>query len=115
LDHNFQDLARQYLELEAWERIRDAGLDHRWARNKIAQMRLEAEVQRELQGNVKQYLDGGYQSPPDSAAKFHKQFECLDGLIVKLERRHFNLKTELTYLYGKDLGPNTDRAETSAS
>jgi len=112
LDRNFQDLARYYLELEAWERIRDAGLEHRWERNKIAQMRLTAEVQRDLQGNVKQYLEGGYQSLPDSPAKFRKQFECLDSLILKLNRRDFNLKTELTYLYGKDFAPATDRAET---
>ena len=112
LDRNFQDLARQYLELEAWERIRDAGLEHRWERNKIAQMRLVAEVQRDLQGNVKKYLEGGYQSLPDSPAKFQKQFECLEGLILKLNRRDFNLKTELTYLYGKDFVASTDRAET---
>ncbi|HXJ93525.1 MAG TPA: hypothetical protein VMT20_11655 [Terriglobia bacterium] len=112
LSRNFQDLARQYLELEAWERIRDAGLEHRWARNKIAQMRLEAEVQRDLRGNVKQYLEGGYQSLPDSPAKFQKQFECLESLIIKLEQRDFDLRTLLTYLYGKELTPNTDRAET---
>src|SRR5271169_3285753 len=35
LARNLQDLARLYPELEAWERIRDAQLEQRWAENKL--------------------------------------------------------------------------------
>jgi hypothetical protein len=112
LAHNFQDLARYYLELEAWERIRDAQLEHRWEQNKHTQMRLAAEFERDLQGNVKQYMEGGLQSLPDSPAKFRMQVQCLEELSWKLNRHDFDLKTQLTYLYGKDFAPKTDRAET---
>jgi hypothetical protein len=113
LERSFQDLARLYLELEAWERIRDAQLEQRWAQNKLTQLRLAAEMERDLQGNVQQYLAGGLQGLPDSPAKLRMQFECLEGLLLKLNRRDFTLlKTELTYLYGKDLSATSDRAET---
>jgi hypothetical protein len=112
LDRNFQDLARSYLELEAWERIRDAGLEYRWAQNKHTQLRLAAEFERDLRGNIKKYMEGGLQSLPDSPAKFRMQFQCLQELLWKLNRRDFDLKTQLTYLYGKDFAPDTDRAET---
>lgn len=112
LDRNFQDLARQYLELEAWERIRDAQLEHRWEQNKHTQLRLAAEFGRDLRGNIKLYMEGGLQSLPDSPAKFRMQVQCLEELLWKLNQRDFNLKTQLTYLYGKDFAANTDRADT---
>lgn len=112
LDRNFQDLARQYLELEAWERIRDAQLEHRWEQNKHTQLRLAAEFERDLRGNIKLYMEGGLQSLPDSPAKFRMQVQCLEELLWKLNQRDFDLKTQLTYLYGKDFAADTDRAET---
>ena len=37
---HFQDLARLYLELEAWERIRDAQLEDRWQHGLLARRRM---------------------------------------------------------------------------
>jgi hypothetical protein len=112
LERSFQDLARLYLELEAWERIRDAQLEQRWAQNNLAQRRLIADALGDLRGTAKQFLEEGLQNLPDSPAKFRKQAECLELLAWKLNRREFDFDANLNYLYGKDLDPTNDRAHT---
>jgi hypothetical protein len=112
LARQFEDLARLYLELEAWERIRDAQLEDRWQQTDIECRRSYQEMQRDLQGTAQELLKNGLCRQPESAARFKKQAECLDILKDHLTRRDFNFGLILRYLYGQELNPPSDRALT---
>ena len=110
LARNFQDLARLYLELEAWERIRDAQLEQRWMQNHLVRRRLFLEIERDLQATARQVLAEGLESLPDSPAKFRRQADLLELLRFRLEKRDFKVEDVLHYLYGKGLNTKHDRA-----
>lgn len=56
---HFQDLAPRHLELEAWERIRDAQLEHRWQQNDVERRRRYQEMERDLAATAAQLLEHG--------------------------------------------------------
>jgi hypothetical protein len=110
---HFQDLARLYLELEAWERIRDAQLEDRWQHGLLERRRLFYAMDRDLKGGLKEVLERGLASLEDSGGKFKKQAVYLGALQEHLKRREFDaLAPILQTLYGKDLNPGYDRAQT---
>ncbi|HEY6292509.1 MAG TPA: hypothetical protein VI455_13255 [Terriglobia bacterium] len=109
---HFQDLARLRLELEAWERIRDAQLEDRWQQNDLKRRLLFHQMDRELPATMKEIAEGGLQHQEDSAGKFKEQMKYLAALKLKLTRRDFNLKFLLHNLYGKELDPKYARAQT---
>lgn len=109
---HFEDLARRHLELEAWERIRDAQLEQRWVQNHLMRRRLFLEMERDLEGTTKQFLEEGIYTLPDSPAKFRKLANCLELLQAHLRGADFQMEPVLHYLYGKDLDATHDRAHT---
>ena len=110
---HFQDLARLYLELEAWERIRDAQLEDRWQHGLLARRRMFYAMDRDLKGTLREIAEGGLDSLEDAGGKFKKQAVYLGALKERLERREFDaLAPILQTLYGKDLNPKYDRGQT---
>ena len=112
LARQFEDLARLYLELEAWERIRDAQLEDRWQQSDIERRRRFHDMERDLQGTAEEIFKGGLCRQPDCAAKSREQVEALEILKDRLARRDFEMGSALRFLYGKDLNPPSDRART---
>jgi hypothetical protein len=109
---HFEDLARLRLELEAWERIRDAQMEARWQQTDIERRQWYYEMERALAGKAGEVLERGLDGLEDSAAKFKKQTECLDLLKSRLVERKFDLGPVLRLLYGEKLDPGSDRAQT---
>jgi hypothetical protein len=112
LARHFQDLARLYLELEAWERVRDAQMEDRWQQSDIKRRRRFHEMDQDLRGTARENFDTGLCRLENSPAKFRKQAECLGLLKRHLAGRKFDLKPVLQLLYGKELDPPSDRAQT---
>jgi hypothetical protein len=112
LKMHFQDLARLHLELEAWERIRDAQLEHRWQQNDVERRRRYQEMERDLPGTTQEVLAHGLCRLPDSPAKFQKLAEYLQLLKQHLEDRDFEIDHILQMLYGKNVEPDHVRAQT---
>ena len=110
---HFQDQARLYLELEAWERIRDAQLEDRWQHGLIERRRQFYDMDRDLKGGLKEMLEGGLIGLENSGGKFKKVAVYLAALKEHLDRREFgSIAPILQTLYGKDLNPGYDRAQT---
>lgn len=110
---HFQDQARLYLELEAWERIRDAQLEDRWEHGLLERRRLFYAMDRDLKGGLKEVLDAGLISLEDSGGKFKKIAIYLGTLKEHLNHHEFGaLAPVLQNLYDKDLNPGYDRAQT---
>src|SRR6516164_8193806 len=65
LASHFEDLARLRLELEAWERIRDAQLEARWQQSDIERRRAYYEMERDLPGKADEILEHGVYSLQD--------------------------------------------------
>jgi len=112
LASHFEDYARLRLELEAWERIRDAYLEARWQQSDIERRRAFYEMQRALPGKSSEVIESGLYGLQDSPAKFKKTAECLELLKIHLEDRNFDVEPILRLLYGKALDPGSDRAQT---
>jgi hypothetical protein len=112
LASHFEDLARLRLELEAWERIRDAQLEARWQQSDIERRRAYYEMERDLPGKAEEILEHGVCGLEDSPAKFKKAAEGLDLLKIHLAERNFDMEPILRLLYGKDLDAGSDRART---
>jgi hypothetical protein len=109
---HFQDLARLQLELQAWERIRDAELDHRAQQVAIKVRRLYREMDRELGVPPKDVFEKGLYNIEDSPAKFRMQFDALIVLKGQLQRGDFGVMgTPLRQLYGNALQPGYERAQ----
>jgi len=111
---HFQDMARQRLELEAWERIRDAWLEDRWQQNDIERRSRFHQMEQELPLTMKELSEGGLQQQDPSPAKFKEQISALGALKEKLLKRQFDaeLGLLLRHLYGKSLDPRFPRAQT---
>jgi len=113
VDRQFQDLARLYLELEAWERIRDASVEHRWQQADIEKRRNYHEMEADLPGTIEQIFQNGVVASADSPAKFKMELECLDELKSRLEKRDFShLEATLYNLYGLALNPAFAQLQT---
>jgi hypothetical protein len=108
---HFHDLARLHLELETWERIRDADLEERWRQNRIEKRHLEYELTVDLPGTLQEVFDKGLNRLPDSPAKSRKQVECLYMLEGHLKRRNYDIAHILDLLFGKDHNPENERAQ----
>jgi hypothetical protein len=80
--------------------------------NHLEQRRLFLEMERDLQGTTKQFLEEGLEAQPDSPAKFRKLARCLELLQVHLKERDFQMEPVLHYLYGRNLDATHDRAHT---
>ena len=109
---HMEDFARLRLELEAWERIRDARLEARWEQSDVDRRRAFYEMQRDLPGKAEEVLERGVFALKDSPAKFRKAAECLDLLNIHLAERDFDVEPILRLLYGKKIEPASDRAQT---
>lgn len=109
---HFHDLARLRLELEAWEHIRDAQIDERWRQGQMDLRRRIYNMQRDLPVTVEEVFEKGLCGLPDSPAKTKHQAQCLHILQTQLEQRDYDILPFLEKLYGKDLNPNSDRAQT---
>jgi len=111
---HFQDMARQRLELEAWERIRDAWLEDHWQQNDIERRSRFYQMEQELPLTMKELSEGGLQQQDPSPAKFKEQINALGALKEKLLKRQFDaeLGLLLRHLYGKNLDPRFPRAQT---
>jgi hypothetical protein len=112
LEIHFRGLAREQLELEAWEGIRDAQLEEGWRQNTIERRRRLHALQADLPGTAEELFAQGLQRMPDSPARAKKQLECLEALEQHLARRDFDIGPMLRMLYGNDLNPSSDRAQT---
>ena len=108
---HFQDLARLYLELQAWERIRDARLEHRWQQVDLQRRRLFYEMERDMLSPAKEVFASGLQYLPDSPAKFKEQAEALEILTFKLRQNEYNLENVLHKLYGERLEAVSSQAQ----
>ena len=109
---HFQDLARLELELQAWERIRDAQIEHRAQQTALEMRRRYREMDREVRATAAQVFETGLHRLPDSPGKFKKQIECLEVLKAQLQRRDSGaLGTALRQLYGNKLDPEYERAQ----
>ncbi|HEY6292319.1 MAG TPA: hypothetical protein VI455_12280 [Terriglobia bacterium] len=108
---HFQDLARLCLELQAWERIRDARLEHRWQQVDLQRRRLFHEMERDLLGTAKEVFEVGLQHLEDSPAKFKQQAEALEILKYKLRERDFKVEHVLRKLYGQQLDAISTQAQ----
>lgn len=109
---HFQDLARLHLELEAWERIRDAQLEHRWQQNDVERRRRYQETQTDLPGTAQERAERGLCRMDETPARFQRQADCLSMLKNHLQKRDFDIEHLLQALWGKDLQPDDDRAQT---
>lgn len=112
LAQHFQDLARLYLELEAWECIRDAVVDHRAQQNTIEVRSSYREMDSELDVAPKEVFERGLYDLPDSPAKLKAQMECLTMLKNHLAQGQFeNIGPALRKLYGRELNPKSEEAK----
>jgi hypothetical protein len=105
---HFHDLARLRLELETWERIRDAEMEEQWRQGKIERRRRLHELMKDLPLTNEEAIEKGLQGLPESAAKAKKTAEDLSLLQARLAHRKFDFDPILTALYGKEHNPNTD-------
>jgi hypothetical protein len=105
---HFHDLARLRLELEAWERIRDAEMEEQWRQGKIERRRRLHELAKDLPLTNEEALEKGVQGLPESAAKAKKMAEDLSLLHARLARGEFDVGPILTALYGKEHNPDTE-------
>jgi hypothetical protein len=122
---HFRDLARLQLELQAWERIRDAQMAYRAERTALEMRRLRRDATLEVispiagpDGSVmsEQMRETGLAGLPDSFAKFDEQCACL--AIVKAllkEQRYPELGPCVRRLYGEKLRPKHERGRVIAS
>ena len=109
---HFQDLARLHLELEAWERIRDAQLEHRWQQNDVERRKRYQEMQSDLPGTAQDLAERGLCRMEATPARFKRQADCLAMLKWHLEKRDFDIEHILHVLWGKNLESDHDRAQT---
>ena len=108
----FQDLAREYLEMEAWEGVRDAMLEHRHQQATIMARRRQREACRDLAVTNRRLWHEGVHRVPDSPAKLEKQGQLLTILKDELMRGEFShIDTPLRFLYGKEMEPESERAQ----
>lgn len=107
---HFHDLARLRLELEAWERIRDAELAERWRQGNIERRQRLHDLIRDLPGTNKEMVEKGLEGLPESPARTKKLVECLSMLGSALDRRDYDIGAVLRTIYGKELVPASDRA-----
>jgi hypothetical protein len=109
---HFQDYARLQLELQAWERIRDAMVEDRAQQNRLEIRRRFQEMDQELKATAGKVIGEGLCRQPDSPGKFRKQIQCLDVLKSQLARRDFEaLSRPLAELYGKGYNPDYERGQ----
>lgn len=66
---HFRDLARLQLELEAWEGIRDAEMEHRAQQTELEMRRRRREADRELEPIAKDILETGLCRVPDPSPR----------------------------------------------
>jgi len=109
---HFQDLARLWLELEAWERIRDARIEERWRQADIKLRRRLHNLQQDLHSTPEEVFEKGLAALPESPARARQQVQCLWMLRHHLESRDFDVAPFLEKLYGQKLNPLSDRAQT---
>ena len=108
---HFHDLARLHLEVEAWERIRDAQIEERWRQADIELRRRLHKLQQDLPKTAQEVFDKGLAGLDESPARVQQQVQCLWMLREHLERRDFDMEPILHKLYGNALSPGSDRAE----
>lgn len=112
LSMHFRDLARLQLELEAWEGIRDAEMEHLAQQNELEMRRRHREVDRELEPVATDVFETSLCRVPDSLARVKDQRECLLALKLYLRQREFAaLEPILRRLYGKGLHPDHERGQ----
>jgi hypothetical protein len=112
LSMHFRDLARLQLELEAWEGIRDAEMEHRAQQSELEIRRRQREVDRELEPVVTDVFETGLSRMADSLARVKDQHESLLALKLYLRRREFAaMDPVLRRLYGKGLHPDHERGQ----
>lgn len=112
LKMHFRDLARLELELQAWEGIRDAELEHRTEQTALEARRHRFEASREVAATAPNLFDSGLWQQPDSAGKFRDQAECLAILKYDLKQGQFaEMQAILERLYGKELNPEHERGQ----
>jgi hypothetical protein len=109
---HFHDLARLRLELEAWERIRDAQIEERWRQGQIELRKRLHKLQVDLPAKVAEVFEKGLAGLDDSPAKTKHQVQCLYLLKQHLERHDLDIEPILEKLYGKELDPPSERAQT---
>ena len=112
LSMHFRDLARLQLELEAWEGIRDAEMEHCAQQTELEMRRRQRDVDRELEPVATDIFETGLCRVPDSLARVKDQHECLLALKVHLRQRDFAaMEPVLWRLYGKGLHPDHERGQ----
>lgn len=109
---HFQDLARLRLELQAWERIRDAQIEERWRQSDIKLRRNLHTLQHDLPVTIEEVFGKGLAGLPESPARAKHQVQCLWLLRQHLELRNFDFEPILHKLYGKALNPAAERAQS---
>jgi len=107
---HFHDLARLRLELESWERIRDAELAEGWRQNQIERRQRLHNLLKDIPVSNEEMLEKGLAGLPESPARTKKLVECLSMLGSALDRRDFDVGPVLRSIYGKELYPASDRA-----
>ena len=105
---HLHDLARLRLELEAWERIRDAEMEEQWRQGKIERRRRLHELAKDLPITNEEALEKGVQGLPESAAKAKKMAEDLALLHARLAHGETDVGPILTALYGKGHNPDSE-------
>ncbi len=109
---HFRDLARLQLELQAWEGIRDAEMQHRAEQTAIKERRQCRDRDREVGATAKDVYQTGLYRLPDSPGKLRHQYACLAALKGALQEGVFDdIKGVLTRLYGEDLWPDHERGQ----
>jgi hypothetical protein len=109
---HFRELARLELELQAWEGIRDAEMEHRTEQTALEARRHRFEVNREVSATTPNLFETGLCRQPASAGKFRDQSQCLAILKDDIQRGEFSgLEGVLGRLYGKDLNPEHERGQ----
>jgi len=112
---HFHDLARLHLELETWERIRDAQIEERWRQSDIELRRRLHKLQQDLPKTAQEVFDKGLAGIEESPARVKQQIQCLWMLRQHLESHDFDMEPILHKLYGQALSPGSDRAEIICS
>lgn len=99
---HFQDLARLHLELEAWERIRDAYLEHRGQQTELEKHRRLEETERDLPSFTPEAR--ALYHLPDSPGKFRAIADNLMLIDNQFRRRKIDSDTDvlLRFVYGPD-------------
>jgi len=105
---HFHDLARLRLELETWERIRDAEMEEQWRQGKIERRRRLHELTKDLAITDEQAVAKGVQGLPESAARAKKMAQYLAMIQACLAEQNFDVGPILTALYGKEHNPDSD-------